>query len=369
MLKRNNLLYGFPVDGPWLAAKSLTGLSLIHSMQHRVQTLFFPLPDCSILRTCCLLAVSRTDYIYLYIFICIYIMHVEFWHLCVSEQYTNIWLHLSLCKVALVWMLPEAVIVWDMWNMGKKALSSILKEHCPRHWWRGEWIQPQCKAIAVSNLPISVRLLWSSSSVICEQFHFMLPVTSYFHNILMNSIPNINDNNTNKNKNNCHWKVFPYLFIQHLYQHLSPVIVSWQEITENEERTNLFPEFGNGVSVFTPGRLSEGQKVKQRSLELKFKSSWHGPKENCATGVDTLHMPSSGRGVHLPSLQGCYKMWPRDPIELKCGEPSYSRHGRTHSEINVGWASLSNKHLEAKILLMVPHMQTVHFNEHKLLAD
>lgn len=38
-------------------------------------------------------------------------MHVEFWHLCVSEQYTNIWLHLSLCKVALVWMFPEAVII------------------------------------------------------------------------------------------------------------------------------------------------------------------------------------------------------------------------------------------------------------------
>lgn len=30
------------------------------------------------------------------------------------------------------------------------------------------------------------------------QFEFMLPVTSYFHNILMDSIPNINDNNDNE---------------------------------------------------------------------------------------------------------------------------------------------------------------------------
>lgn len=147
MLKINNLLYGIPVDGPWLAAKSLCGRSLIHSMQHRVQTLFFPLPDCSILRTSCLLAASITDYIYIYIYLFVYTLCMSSFGICVlvnsTQIYGYIWVfvrwHLFGCFQRL-----SSFETCEMWE--KKALSNILKEHCPKHWCIGKWIRPQCKA-------------------------------------------------------------------------------------------------------------------------------------------------------------------------------------------------------------------------------
>ena len=139
------------------------------------------------------------------------------------------------------------------------------------------------------------------------QFEFMLPVTSYFHNILMDSIPNINDNNDNEQTIILPLKkVFPCLFIHCFCQHLSPVIVSWQEFMErNKECTNLFPEFGSGVCVRTPNRLNEWQKVKRSSLELKFKG--HGPKENYDRRWHIVHSQLKQKGSFFIPYEGVTK--------------------------------------------------------------